>query len=85
MVHHKLFEIEDLSMKYGHPMVGYVAHEDISKGEKIFSCDEENCMYKDSETRFTRAEIDQLLKESPEKKDYIYRYSIERDGIKEEK
>ena len=73
MVHHKNFEIEDLTWKYGVKMVGYMAHEFIRQGELIFSCDVDNCMYKDSQTRFTRAQIDRMIEEHPERKDYIYR------------
>ena len=73
MSHLKNFQIEDLSWKYGFNMVGYVALEAIEKGEIIFSCDRPNCMYKDSRTRFTRAQIDQIIDQNPEKKDYFYR------------
>ena len=73
MSHLKAFEIQDLSHKYGINMVGYVALEDIEKGEEIFSCDRPNCMYKDSKTRFTRSQIDQIIEKHPEKKDYFYR------------
>ncbi len=73
MSHLKNFEIQDLSDKYGMKMLGYVALETILQGEVIFSCDVPNCMYKDSETRFNRAQIDELCNKHPEKKDYIYR------------
>ena len=73
MVHWKKFEIKDLSSKYGNEMVGYVALEPIKKGEIIFSCDQPDCMYKDSETRFNRAQIDQLINENPQLNDYIHK------------
>lgn len=73
MVHLKAFAVEDLSTKYRMKMVGYVAHEPIKKGEKIFACDQPDCMYKDSETRFSRQQIDEIVANHPEKKDYFYR------------
>ena len=73
MNHLKKFQVEDLSEKYGSQMVGYVANEHIRKGEKIFACNEPDCRYKHSQTRFNRAQIDQLNKERPQLNDYIHR------------
>ena len=73
MSHLKNFQVQDLSHKYGTEMVGYVALEPIRKGEIIFACDKPNCMYKDSETRFSKAEINELIAKHPETSYYIHR------------
>lgn len=73
MSNYKCYEVQNLSKKYGSNMCGFVALQDIEKGQVIFQCDKDNCMYKDSNTRFNRTQIDQILEKHPEKSDYFHR------------
>jgi len=74
----KKAEVQNLKEKYGSDKhKGIVALEKIAKGEIIFKCDADKCMYyplHGTENKYTKEEVKKLVEKYPDSRDYIYSY-----------
>jgi SET domain-containing protein len=75
----KKAEMQQLDGKYGaNKHNGIVALENISKDEMIFICDADKCMYYpwyDTRHKCTKEELNRVIEQYPDSRDYIYAYS----------
>ncbi|CAF3980907.1 unnamed protein product [Adineta steineri] len=74
----KKAEVQNLPEKYGSGKhKGIVALEKITKGEIIFKCDTDKCPYYpflESQNNYTKEELNKLVQQYPDSRDYIYSY-----------
>lgn len=71
-------EVRDMSAKYGMPFKGVVALDNIKQNDVVFICEPAKCMfygYEDQHGKYTKDELNELLKTYPDSAEYIKTYS----------
>ena len=73
----KQIEIVDATEKYGFEHRAVIAKELIKRGESVFACDSNLCVYKGLENKNlakTGDEIREIIEKYPHTKDFIHHY-----------